>query len=280
MKHIAVTGGSGRLGIWVTEMLIQRGYEVTIMDEKKPEKPITRSIRLNLNNLGEVYGALQGIDGVIHLAAIPAPVGLSNEIVFGNNVMCTFNILEASAGLGIRRITMASSESIYGFAWAPHTVDPVYVPIDENHALLTEDCYGLSKEINERTAEMFHRRTGMQIVSLRLSTVVTPEFFAEFFADKYTPEKRRKSLWSYIDVRDAASACILALETKGLGAAMMNITDDYTCVDIKTLELMNTWYPHTEIRTNLQDYQAIVSNEKAKKLLNWQPQFSWRKGLV
>ncbi|MDN4525183.1 NAD-dependent epimerase/dehydratase family protein [Fictibacillus fluitans] len=274
MRRVAITGGSGNLGRWVLRDLMDRGYEVINIDQKQPEGIKCKTIIVDLNNLGEVYGALQNADAVIHLAAINSPGGYPNEVVFKNNVLSTFNILEATARLRIPKVVCASSESIYGWAWAKHTITPNYFPIDEQHPLLPQECYGLSKIVMENTAETFYRENKHQILCLRFAHIAVPPHGYEYLC---IDSSKHKFLWSYVDVRDAAVACRLAIETDGLGFSTMNITADDTCMVETSIELVKKYYPLTkDVRADLSGHQALSSNGKAKKLLNWHPKHSWR----
>jgi nucleoside-diphosphate-sugar epimerase len=116
-KKVVVTGGSGLLGVWVVKSFLEYGYEVLNADIRRSPEMGVRTVITDLENLGEVYGALQGADAVVHLAAIPQAYTHSNDRTFRNNVMTTYNVLEAAAGLGIRKAVIASSESSYGLCF-------------------------------------------------------------------------------------------------------------------------------------------------------------------
>ncbi|MFS0636792.1 NAD(P)-dependent oxidoreductase [Mesobacillus foraminis] len=277
MKKVVVTGGSGLLGPWVIKEFLNHGYEVVNADVKHPNEPLCKTIITDLQNLGEVYGVLAGADAVVHLAAIPVAYSHPNEVTFRNNVMSNFNILEAAGNLGISKAVITSSESSYGIVFSKQELAPQYVPIDEEHPQLPEDSYGLSKIVNEQNAEMIHRRTGMQVVSLRLGNVISPEMYQNFPGFIHDPEQRKTILWSYIDARDAAAAYRLAVEADGLGSVALNIAANETSMDIPSKELMEKVYPEvTDFRINLTGFESLLSSEKAKKLLNWEPIHSWR----
>jgi len=276
MKKVVVTGGSGLLGTWVVKEFIEQGYEVVNCDTKKPAEDLCRTVIADLTNLGEVYGVLQGAEAVVHMAAIPQAYTHSNEGTFHNNVMTTFNILEAAAGLGIKKVVLASSESSYGICFSKNALQPKYVPIDEDHPQLPEESYGLSKTVNEQTAEMMNRRTGMQVVSLRLGNVISPAMYQNFPSFIHDPTQRDRILWSYIDTRDAATACVKAIEAEGLGAVALNISANETSMDVQSRELMASQFPTVEIRGELEGYETLLSNKKAKQLLGWNPVYVWR----
>lgn len=277
MKKIVITGGSGLLGTYVVNHFVESGYEVLNADIIKPQKSSARFLKVDLTDLGECYGALAGADAVIHLAAIPVAYSHPNEVTFRNNVMSTYNILEAAAGLGIKKAVIASSESSYGIVFSRQNLAPQYVPVDEDHPQFPEDSYGLSKIVGEKTADMINRRCGMQVVAFRIGNVITPETYKNFPEFIHQPKYRRTILWSYIDARDIATACRLAVETDGLGSVALNLAADDTSMDIKSSELMESEFPEVkDIRVPLDNYHTLLSNEKAKKLLNWQPVHKWR----
>lgn len=277
MAKVVVTGGSGMLGKWVVRHFVEQGYDVINADVKHPEEHLCPTLLIDLNNLGETYGVLAGADAVVHLAAIPAAHIKPSEVTFNNNVMSTYNILEAAAGLGIKKAVIASSESSYGIVFAVNRFGPQYVPVDEEHPQLPQDSYGLSKVVNEQTADMFHRRTGMQVVSMRIGNVIAPDAYKGFPRFIHNPEMRDRILWSYVDTRDVAEACRLAIETDGLGSVALNLAADDTSMAVTSRDLMAARFPEVnDFRQPLAGYESLLSNEKAKRLLGWQPKHVWR----
>ncbi|GAE92219.1 UDP-glucose 4-epimerase [Gracilibacillus boraciitolerans JCM 21714] len=278
MTKVVITGGSGLLGPSVVQEFLDHGYEVLNVDQKHPANPLCKTIIMDLTDLGEVYGGvLEGADAVVHLAAIPVAYSHPNEVTFRNNVMSTYNILEAAGALGIKKAVISSSEASYGFVFTKHNLEPLYVPIDEEHPRFPEDSYGLSKIINEQTAEAIHQRTGMQIVSLRLGNIIAPHMYANFLDFIHKPELRKPILWSYIDARDAATAYRLAVEKGEIGIAAVNIAADNSSMDITSMELMETCFPNVvDFREPIQGYETLLSNKKAKEVLGWQPVHNWR----
>jgi nucleoside-diphosphate-sugar epimerase len=277
MKKVVITGSAGLLGPYVVEHFLAEGYEVLGVDMKKPPQTAARHLTADLLSLGECYGALEGAEAVVHLAAIPVAYSHPNEVTFRNNVISTYNILEAAAGRGIKKAVIASSESSYGICFSRQGLAPRYVPIDEDHPQLPEDCYGLSKIVGEQTAAMFNRRTGMQVAALRIGNVITKEKYLNFPGFIHDSSKRKGILWSYVDARDIATACRLAVEKDGLGSVALNLAADDTSMDIKSADLMKAQYPGvTDIRIPLTGYETLLSNEKAKRLLGWQPVHRWR----
>jgi nucleoside-diphosphate-sugar epimerase len=282
-QRVIVTGGSGLAGKWILKHFVEHNYEVINLDVKAPDEHICRTIITDLTDLGQVHNALsqysgghrQEVAGIIHFAAIPQAYTHPNDVCFRNNVMSTYNVLEAAANYNIGKVVVASSESSYGICFASEFFEPKYLPIDEEHPQLPEDSYGLSKIVNEATAETFNRRTGMQVVSLRLGNILVPERYTEVKASFDHPEYRLRVLWSYIDARDVASACRLAIETDGLGAVALNLAADDSSSNLPTQELVNRYLPGvSDIRRPLEGRISLLSSEKAKQLLGWQAQYN------
>ncbi|OMF29399.1 epimerase [Paenibacillus sp. FSL H8-0548] len=274
MKTIAVTGGSGKLGTKLIQTLQQQGYEVISLDNQRSAQLRCRQVMVDLKDFGQVVSALHGADAIIHLAAIPAPLVHTYPYIFTNNTVAGYHILEAASILGIRKVVMGSSESSYGFAWAPTRFSPDYLPLDEEHPQQPQECYGLSKVVNELTAAMFDRRNGMQVISLRFSMITNPEDYKHLAISK--PEAFKHILWSYVDIRDAVSACIASLHVEDRGAICLNITSSDTLSDWESKRLLDHFYPDVvDVRTELHGRTAVVSNQLAKDVLGWSPQYSW-----
>ena len=277
--RVLVTGGSGRLGQAVAADLLANGYDVVSIDRRLPptrERSI-RHVAGELDDVGQVAGALAGCDGVIHLGAIPHPYGTADEVVFRNNSLATFAVLQAASLLGVGRAVIASSISALGTAYAPEQVLPLYAPVDEAHPLLSADPYALSKEVDERTAAMFNRRTGMSVAALRFSWIARLEdAVAAAGGHRENRAANVRILWSYVEIRDAARACRLALEAPGLGFEAFNVTADDTLSDVPTEELLRRYAPEVDIRERIEGTSSGFSIEKARRLLGYEPQYTWR----
>ena len=286
--RVLVTGGSGRLGRFVLRDLVDHGHQAVNADRQRPlaEPPVPPSVRFvqtDLGDVGQVAGAMVGCDAVIHLGAIPAPYGHSDQVVFANNTQATFAVLQAGTLLGLRRAVIASSISALGTAWAPAPFPPRYAPVDEAHPLLVHDAYGLSKEVDERTAEMFHRRTGIGVAALRFHWVALPEEAAaraaQLAADPAADDWWRL-LWGYVDTRDAAIACRLALEAPDLGFEAYNVTAADTLSNLPTEDLIRRFAPAVELRAPIPGTESAFSLAKARRQLGYEPRHSWRGGAV
>ena len=278
---IAVTGGSGKAGRYTIRELLDHGHQATNLDRVAPEQPLCRTVRLDLADLGQVYGALVGHDAVVHLAAIPSPGGVPPEVVFHNNVMSTFNVVEAAVNLGLKRVVIAGSESALGFPFATHRIAPQYLPIDEEHPLLPQDPYGLGKIVVEDICRTATRRAGVPTLSLRFSWISPAEEYAKRFMPSWEdPERGKFNLWAYIDARDVGRSCRLAVEADTTGFEALYIAAADTFMNVPTRELVQRFFPEvTRLKEGWGGYQSTLDGAKAARLIGFVPQYSWRQVL-
>jgi nucleoside-diphosphate-sugar epimerase len=277
--RILVTGASGKLGQAVVEELVAHGYEVVGADRRPPPvlRPEVRFFEVELGDVGQVAGAMSGATAVIHLGAIPGPRRNADEVVFANNTSATFAVLQAARLLGVQRAVIASSISALGPSFSPEPTTPLYAPVDEDHPLLGADPYALSKEVDERTGAMFHRRAGMSVAALRFTWVIRPEEMAESAARiQRNPAGSTRTLWSYVDIRDAAVATRLALEAAGLQFEVFNVAAADTLSDIPTEPLLREYAPSVAVRQPIPGHASAYSIEKARRVLGYEPAHSWR----
>ena len=277
--RILVTGAGGKLGQAVVDDLLAHDYEVVGADRRSPlqPRPGARFVETELGDVGQVAAAMSGAQGVIHLGAIPGPNRHAGEVVFGNNTRATFAVLEAARLLGVRKAVIASSISALGPSFSPEPTTPLYAPVDEDHPLLGADPYALSKEVGERTAAMFHRRAGMSVAALRYTYIGRPDEAAESAARiQRDPAAGIRTLWSYVDIRDAATATRLALEADGLTFEVFNVAAADTLSDIPTEKLLREYAPSVEVRKPLPGHASAYSIEKARRVMGYEPAHSWR----
>lgn len=88
-----------------------------------------------------------------------------------------------------------------------------------------------------------------------------------------------KIAWSYIDARDLGQITHLAIETEGLGFQVINAANDDTSSNLPTRELIDRFYPGVPLKHELGEYETLLSNRKARDVLGFRSQHSWRKYL-
>jgi nucleoside-diphosphate-sugar epimerase len=270
-SRVLVTGAAGRLGSAVLRVLAAQGVAVVGLDRQDPggtDKFLTGSA----GDVDLVAKAVAGVDTVIHLAAIPAPHLGTPEDVFVGNASATFVVLDQAARAGVGRAVIASSLSITGLPFAPHPAAPDYVPIDEAMPLQVADPYALSKQADEATAAMVARRDGMAVVALRFPKLGTPDFLAAFAEEYRTdPGSGAHELWSYLDVRDAATACWLGLTAPVSGAHALYLAAPETLSPYPTEDLLARYLPGVPRRAPLPGRRVPIDTSAATALLGFTP---------
>jgi len=273
-KKIVVTGGSGKAGRAVVTDLIAHGYEVLNIDLVQAREPVAPFLKTDLTNLGQTYEVLNDAYGVVHLAAIPAPGLLPDATTFKINILSTYNIFSAAVTLKLQRVVWASSETTLGLPFDHE--QPAYAPIDEQHPLYPESSYALSKDLSEEMARQFNRWSGIPFVGLRFSNVMEPGDYAHFPSYWDDARKRKWNLWGYVDARDVAQSCRLGLEIDIKGAEHFIIAAADTVMNRPNPELLAEVFPNVPQREGVTDFGTLLSIEKARTLLGYAPQFSWR----
>jgi nucleoside-diphosphate-sugar epimerase len=282
MARVVVTGGSGKLGRAVLRDLVAHGYEVLNLDQTLPREPICPTVRLDLSNYGEVAEAILGgvderggrFDAVVHLAAIPAPGLFPNARIFANNVPATYNVFLAARQAGIKNVVFASSETVLGL---PFENPPPYVPVDEQYYPRPESAYSLGKLLDETMARQFARwDPELKIIGLRFSNVMDPEDYKAFPGFDADPRLRKWNLWGYIDARDGAQAVRRSLEAEFKGFEPFIIANADTVMSRSNDSLLAEMFPGVPVKGQVSHNGTLLSIDKAKSMLGYIPQFSWR----
>lgn len=277
--NVLVTGGSGKLGRAVVADLVAHGHGVLNADVVPPREALAPFARVDLQDIGQVFEALDGIDlcqscdAVAHLAATPAPGRTANAATFENNITSTYNVFEATRRLGVRNVVYASTEIIFGL---PFDTPPSYLPLDEHSPPRPESAYGLSKLLSEQMAEQFCRwDPASKRIGLRLSNVQEPQDYSAFPGFQQRPYERRWNLWGYVDARDAAQAVRKALEADLTGAEVFVVANAETVVRTTNTDLVARCFPGLALPEHLGENETLLSIDKARRLLGYEPEHHW-----
>ncbi|WP_042391854.1 NAD-dependent epimerase/dehydratase family protein [Streptacidiphilus carbonis] len=280
-QRVVVTGGSGKLGRACVRDLVEHGWDVVNADSTAPAEPLCPFVRVDLTDFGQTVEALTGIDdryhgvdAVVHLAAIPAPGLVPNAATFRNNVPASYNVFAAAKQAGIRNVVWASSETVLGL---PFETPPPYIPADEEYPPSPESVYSLGKHLEEMMAGQFCRwDPELKMVGLRFSNVMDPADYAEFPGFDADARLRSWNLWSYIDARDGAQAVRRALEYRATGVEVFVIASPDTVMSRPTSELIAEVFPDVPVRREVGPHETLLSIDKARRLLGYDPKHSWR----
>lgn len=300
MTNILVTGASGRLGPYVVRQLLEEGHAVTGFDVVKPPEDWPGAAGLvtgDLTSLGDCMRALtySAAETIVHLGGIPGP----RELIHGRaatqrapedetmraNTMGTYYLLDAARRLDVKQIIMASTFYTLGLgnriSSDPFVVE--YLPIDEDHPLRPEDSYGLSKLFGEEMLRAYVRAYGMKAVAFRLFGIQFPHN-DNSAKHGIVPESRPDHVggpigttYQYVDARDVANACGLAVKATGLDdfEAFYLSTDTEYDEDTKDL-VARVWPDLAEMASKLQGNEGIITDARAREKLGYKPQYSWR----
>ncbi|WP_204077550.1 NAD-dependent epimerase/dehydratase family protein [Planotetraspora phitsanulokensis] len=274
MPRICVTGASGKLGRSVVRDLLEHGFEVVATDVRPGPPDLGAQVLVaDLTEYGQAVEVLQGVDAVVHLANIPAPGLRTPSETFNDNTVMNSNVFLAAAQLKIGRVVWASSETTLGL---PFDVPPRYAPVDEAHYPYPTSTYALSKVVTETLAEHVSGWSGIPFVALRFSNVLGPDDYQAFPGYWDDARLRRWNLWGYIDTRDAAASCRLALDAPVQGARSFIIAAADTVMNRPSADLLKEVYPGVELTREIGEFETLLAIDDAREVLGFVPQHTWR----
>jgi nucleoside-diphosphate-sugar epimerase len=281
-SRVAVTGAAGKLGRAVVSDLRAHGWNVLSIDRVRPTVEAGEFLAVDLTDAGQVLEVLGGrvdehrqpLDAVVHLAAIPAPGVLPNSATFANNAAATWNVFNAARTAGIRNVVWASSETVLGL---PFDVPPPYLPVDEEYPPRPESTYSMVKALEEEMAGHFCRwDPELKMIGLRFSNVMEPDDYQAFPGYDADARLRHWNLWGYIDARDGAQAVRRGLEHQARGRDIFIIANADTVMSRSSAELAAEVFPGVEVRKELGTHETLLSIDKARRVLGFEPEHSWR----
>jgi nucleoside-diphosphate-sugar epimerase len=282
--RILVTGARGKVGRATADALLAAGHDVTASDLEPPvferEEPGQAAyVQADLTDAGQAFAVTRGHDAVIHAAAIPAPTANPAHVVFHNNIMSTFNAIEAAVRWGIGRFVNVSSETVPGFFFPERPFLPDYVPVDEEHPVRPQDPYALSKSFGEQMMDAAVRRSDIRCISIRPSWVQwegnIERNLGPFVRDEDTSPS--PGFWGYTDVYDLAEALRLAVESDLPGHEAFYIAQDDNSAGQPLADLVRRFYgDKVPVRELDRPDASGISCAKAKRMLGWRPARTWR----
>ena len=187
-----------------------------------------------------------------------------------------FNVFMAAARLGLSRVVWASSETTLGL---PFDVPPRYAPVDEDHYPFPTTTYALSKVASETVAGYIAQWSGIPFIALRFSNIMEPADYQDFPSFWGDPAERKWNLWGYVDERDVAAACRLALSAPHdavAGSPAFIIAAADTVMDRPSAELLAEVFPDVRLTREVSKFGTLLAIDRARQLLGFEPRHTWR----
>lgn len=236
-KNVLVTGGAGFIASHLVDLLVEKGSNVTVIDNLKDGKSenLEKSRgkicfkKLDVRDFDGLQQVIkeEEIEIIFHLAAnANVPYSVENpKYDFETNTIGTFNVLKCCMDNDIKKVVYASSAAVYG--------EPEYTPIDENHPLNPISPYGASKLAGEKLGFAYHATYGIPFVSMRIFNTYGPRqrryvMFDFLMKLKENPKKLEvlgsgEQIRDYCYVIDTAKAFMLAAEKENAIGKAFNI---------------------------------------------------------
>ncbi|HYB46358.1 MAG TPA: NAD(P)-dependent oxidoreductase, partial [Streptosporangiaceae bacterium] len=194
---------------------------------------------------------------------------------FNSNITMNFNVFQAAASLELDRVVWASSETTLGL---PFDTPPRYAPVDEDHYPVPTSTYALSKVASETVAGHIARWSGIPFVALRFSNIMAPADYREFPSFWADARRRKWNLWGYIDERDVAAACRLALQAPAEAvedSPAIIIAAADTVMNRPSAGLLAEVFPGVRLTREVGEFGTLLAIDRARQVLGFEPRHSW-----
>ncbi|HEY9293760.1 MAG TPA: NAD(P)-dependent oxidoreductase [Microlunatus sp.] len=280
-RTVLVTGASGLIGRAVVDRLRERGDRVLALDRQPPT-----SNRLPAEAVLQVAGdcrvetdverafaaaeAYDGVDQVVHLAALPHMSAGTPIEVFGTNVVSTFTVLAVAARHGVGRSVIASSIHATGLLGHHRQPLPDRFPLDEEQSAHLDDWYSLSKNVDERSAAMVASRWDMSVIALRFP-LVQPLSGLRRSADSYDqdPARAMREGWTYLEDVEAARAVTCALDARSSGVRVLHVAAPDTLLSIDTEAALDRYAPNVPRTRSFVGNEAPMDTSPARDVIGF-----------
>ncbi len=280
---VIVTGATGGAGSWIVDDLARRGIDVVGADLERPprDRDGVTFLEVDLTDQGQTWELVHTYepDAVVHFAAIPRVELTTGTRTFTTNVESSYHVFDAAGSVGAD-VVWASSNCVYGSAFAEEPWLYDSLPVDESHPTRPEDPYGTSKLVGEELGAMAARKHGISVTSIRPVWITYPGSQRTAHSrETFDPEcaDPTGNCWAYVDVRDVVSMVRLALEHRstGDGHEAYHAAAPNTYLDRPTADVLETVFGELPEDCTLEGDQSVFSTAKAESALGWTAEHTW-----
>ncbi len=290
---ILVTGGSGFIGSHIVDVLLEQGHQVKIYDVESPKYgQACEFVKADVMDIVRLVRESAGQDAIYHIAA-EANVNRFHDSPFYSNFITsggTINALEAARTSGVGRVLLASTEWVYGSdPGNPDVVITEETPMTDH----PDHIYTSAKIAAELFCKNYHQMYGVNQTIMRFGIpfgerarpeTVTPIFIRKILkGEEITVHGDGSQTRQFIYVKDLARGCAACLKPQAANEILnLNGRDRISVVDIirNLEEILGRKARLTFIEQRSGQFKGrLISSEKAKRLLGWETQFSYREAL-
>ncbi len=283
---ILVTGGSGFIGSYVVNELINADHTVSVLDTRQNNNLEVVSAVGDLRNFEEVRSAIVGMDAICHIGAI-GDVYLCYEdppLAAAINVHGTANVLEAAIREGVGKVVYASTWEVYG--------RPDYAPIDEQHPCRPDHPYNITKYAGDLLCQSFRELRNLDTTVLRLGTAygegmretaVLPAFILTALRkEPITIHGTGQQFRQFTHVRDLARGFRLAVERDDVGPVLNLVAARGTSIkQVADLVISEIPTDLVTMASRVGDVpSSTVSSAAAERKMGWKTEIPFRKGAI
>ncbi len=301
-KRILITGATGFIGSHLTELCVEKRYEVKAFDrynsnnnwgwlEETPYKNDIEVVLGDIRDYDSVFNAMKGCDVVFHLAALVGiPYSYVSPLAYiRTNIEGTYNVLESARQLGTGEVLITSTSETYGSAQ--------YVPIDEKHPAVGQSPYSASKISADQLAVSYYRSFGLPVKIVRpfntygprqSARAIIPTVISQLLNGQKLKLGNLHPTRDLTFVKDTVKGFLEIYKSANLFGEIINIGMNK---EISVCDLVNYIARLMNVETEVEKdsdririgksevERLLCDNGKILKHTNWKPEYSLQEGL-
>lgn len=293
---VLVTGGSGFIGSHLVKKLIDKKYEVRVLDLSTPRNSKVEFLKGNVTNLGDVRKAVKDCEYVFHMASLMSVENTEKNPIetLNTNIDGTRNVLECCLNENVKKILFTSSSEVYG--------ESRKFPTPETGSYQPKSCYGISKVTSEEYVKSYGRLYGLNFIILRYFNVYGPGQSTNFVIPKFVDLALRgepiaihgsgDQTRAFCFIDDIINGTFIAFFKKEVKNEIFNIGNGNEPIKIKLLAkniiklaksnsyLKYLPFSQTDRSAKREIFKRIPDISKARKMLGYEPEVELKSGIM